>query len=49
LSKATLKSISRDLAVGVGVVFKDLDENNHNFLDKTDLKLILQESSIKCK
>lgn len=41
LSKATLKSIARDLWSSVEVLFKELDEHQQGWVDQTDLKLIL--------
>lgn len=49
LSKATLKSLARKLHAGAEMLFRELDENNHGFLDRTDLKLILEASKVKCK
>lgn len=49
LCKATLKSTARKICGGADLIFSELDEHNKKYLDKTDLKLILNESGIKCK
>ena len=49
LSKATLKSISRDIYPGIECIFNELDEHKKGELDKVDLKLILKDSNIKVK
>ena len=43
LSKATLKSIARQLYRGVSLVFSELDEHSKHYIDRTDMKLILRE------
>ena len=49
LSKATLKTIAREIKDGANLIFRELDENSRNFLDITDLKLILNEFDMKFK
>ena len=49
LSKATLKSIAKELCTGVDALFVELDEHNQHQIDRTDLKLILGSSNIKVK
>ena len=49
LSKATLKTIAREIKDGANLIFRELDENRRNFLDITDLKLILNEFDMKFK
>lgn len=49
LSKATLKSIARELLSSVDILFAELDENQHGWLDETDLKLILEASGLRVK
>lgn len=49
LSKATLKSIARELLSSVDILFAELDENQHGWLDETDLKLILEASGLRAK
>ena len=48
LSKATLKSIARELFSGVELLFSELDEHRQEQLDSTDMRLILgQKMKVK--
>lgn len=41
LSKATLKSLARDIKEGARLIFQQLDEQTHGILNRTDMRLIL--------
>lgn len=49
LTKATLKSISREILSGIQAIFQELDENRHKFIDSTDLRLFLKAEKITHK
>lgn len=49
LSKATLKSLSRDIFGGLHKLFGELDEHSRGFVDTTDMRLILSASKVDFK
>jgi hypothetical protein len=44
-----LKSIAKQINSGIPMIFKELDKNELKYLNKRDIKLILEELNIKCQ